>query len=445
MREYRYILDNSSKKHLCPACGKKTFVRYINTNTGEYIHDRYGRCDREINCAFHLNPYNDGYPKMIKEEEKSEYSGNWKTIKPVCRLMKEQKPVSFIPVEVLKQSRTEYEKNNFVQWLISLFGIDVTSELISRYHIGTSKYWDGATIFWQIDQYGRIRSGKIMLYSPITGKRIKEPVNYISWVHKALKMPEFNLKQCLFGEHLLKQNPYRPVGIVESEKTAIIASLYLPEFIWMAVGSLSNLNAEKCRSLQGRNVYLFPDLKGFNKWSEKAKELSLLIPKSMFEVSGLLEKYATETDKARGLDIADYLIKQDWQKFLPLHTEQIKYQVEVLPPKPKQIQSEIKREAKKTKFFPQPETLHSVELLGTGKDKHPESREKDINELETFFASMQLPTEPIKLNSWSTITDVSKFIEGHLPIVKANNGNKTFKPYLDRLHELKQYLIRNLN
>ena len=42
-----------------------------------------------------------------------------------------------------------------------------------------------------------------MLYDPTTGKRVKEPFNHISWVHKVIKQPEFELKQCLFGEHLL--------------------------------------------------------------------------------------------------------------------------------------------------------------------------------------------------------------------------------------------------
>ena len=35
------------------------------------------------------------------------------------------------------------------------------------------------------------------------------------------------LKQCFFGEHLLREKTM-PVAIVESEKTAIISSVYLP-------------------------------------------------------------------------------------------------------------------------------------------------------------------------------------------------------------------------
>jgi hypothetical protein len=45
-----------------------------------------------------------------------------------------------------------------------------------------------------------------MLYNANTGKRIKEPFNHATWVHSVLKLPEFNLQQCFFGEHLLQGN-----------------------------------------------------------------------------------------------------------------------------------------------------------------------------------------------------------------------------------------------
>jgi hypothetical protein len=166
-------------------------------------------------------------------------------------------------------------------------------------------------VFWQIDTQGKVRTGKIMLYSPTTGKRVKNLELPVYWVHKALKQPEFELRQCLFGEHLLIDKT-KPVAIVESEKTAVIASVYLPQFVWVAVGSLTNLNAEKCSILKGRTVTLFPDLNGFDKWNNKAKELSHL---ANFTVSDLLERKATEAEKKQGFDLADYLIKYDYKAF----------------------------------------------------------------------------------------------------------------------------------
>jgi len=40
--------------------------------------------------------------------------------------------------------------------------------------------------------------------------------------------------------------------------------------------------------------------------------------------------------------------------------------------------------------------------------------------------------------------DCPLFIDTHLATVKANNGNETFLPYLNRLQELKQVLTINL-
>ena len=97
-----------------------------------------------------------------------------------------------------------------------------------------------------------------------------------------------------------------------------VASVYLPEFIWVSVGSLTNLNVEKCSILKGRTVTLFPDLNGFEKWSSKAKELSHL---AIFTVSDLLERKATEAEKKQGLDLADYLIKFNYKAFALIEAE----------------------------------------------------------------------------------------------------------------------------
>jgi hypothetical protein len=66
--------------------------------------------------------------------------------------------------------------------------------------------------------------------------------------------------------------------------------------------------------------------------------------------------------------------------------------------------------------------------------------DKEIKELEAYFKETAIPTEPFKLNQYSTIKDCSLFIKSHLATVKANNGKPTYLPYLDRLQELKEFL-----
>lgn len=126
-----------------------------------------------------------------------------------------------------------------------------------------------------------------------------------------MKLPDFNLNQCLFGAHLLKGN-VKPVGIVESEKTALIASLYFPECTWLASGGKNGLNIEKMAVLKGRKVILFPDLDGFELWTQRAQELSPLLD---VKVSDLLDRKASEEERKGKLDIADYLLKFSLESF----------------------------------------------------------------------------------------------------------------------------------
>lgn len=65
---------------------------------------------------------------------------------------------------------------------------------------------------------------------------------------------------------------------------------------------------------------------------------------------------------------------------------------------------------------------------------------KDIEVLEDYFNGITTDKQPIRLNKCTVINDVSLFVDSHLATVKANNGNSTFLPYLDRLQILKQQL-----
>ena len=420
MIEHRYKLEpykGMNTRYRCPSCQQrdKTYSLYIDTETGEHLHPSVGRCNRESNCGHHYTP-----KQYFQDNNISFDTPQPKAYKP-RPVTPPQKPVSFIPVEVFKASLKAHETNHFVQFLINLFGVEVASQLVSRYFIATSKHWNGATVFWQIDTQGKVRTGKIMLYSPTTGKRVKNLELPVYWVHKALKQPEFELRQCLFGQHLLIDKT-KPVAIVESEKTAVIASVYLPQFIWVAVGSLTNLNAEKCSILKGRTVTLFPDLNGFEKWSSKAKELSHL---ANFTVSDLLERKATEIEKKQGLDLADYLIKFDYKAFAIPEPEATE------PPPAVQPLVEVK-----TFDPPEPECYYITP------DPIPAvTWQPAITELKEYFAGISLPSHPVKLNDHTKVVDITKFIEGHISTIQANDGRERFRPYLNRLQEIKQIIL----
>lgn len=61
---------------------------------------------------------------------------------------------------------------------------------------------------------------------------------------------------------------------------------------------------------------------------------------------------------------------------------------------------------------------------------------KEVEELEKYFKKKKLP-ETIKLNNCTTIK-CSQFVDSHLSIVKENNGNKTFLPFINRLIEFQK-------
>lgn len=318
MTDYRYVLElyqGLGSRFDCPACETKhQFTRYIDSHTDTYIDPTVGKCNREVNCGYHLTP-----------KQYFQVNGkNTNTIvcNPVNRKKKPftyENPVSDISFNILNKSLAAYHKNNFVLYLFKLFGSDTTTQLISKYFIGTSNHWSGATVFWQVDQSGKIKSGKIMLFDSQLGKRIKIPFIHITWVHKLLKIDNFKLKQCLFGEHLLKSNSTSLVAIVESEKTAIICSVFFPQFIWLAVGSLSNLSIPRLKILNGRKIYLFPDLGGYDKWKQKLTEINSEVTEfnsqTTFVIADFLEKNATKTERENGFDLADYLtLHTDVQK-----------------------------------------------------------------------------------------------------------------------------------
>ena len=145
-----------------------------------------------------------------------------------------------------------------------------------------------------------------MCYNAETGHRVKEPLAFVSWAHSELKLQDFHLKQCLFGEHLLK-NSSSPVMLVESEKTAVVMSHFIPDYIWLATGGKNGcFNSEDMQVLKGREVTLIPDLGATEQW--KAKSALLLDICKKVAVSDILERTATEEQRSQGLDIADFFL-----------------------------------------------------------------------------------------------------------------------------------------
>jgi hypothetical protein len=296
MEYHKYQLSKKGKHH-CPECMHKTFVLYIDNYTGDPLHSTVGKCDRADNCGYHYTPkqyFQDNHISFDTVRNATPYRKS---------LPKPQPAPSYVDVDIFKKSLQGYENNALVQYLCGIVGDEAIRQAVGQYYIGTAK--NGGTVFWQIDVCGKIRTGKVIQYAA-DGHRRKDVTPPIGWVHTTLKIPGFELRQCLFGEHLLR-DATKMVAIVESEKTAIIASAYLPKFIWLACGGSEGLNPDKCKCLKGRRVVLYPDAGMFDKWNGKAKILQTIC--TSVSVSNLIETAATETEREAGFDLGDYLVR----------------------------------------------------------------------------------------------------------------------------------------
>ena len=308
---YLQKYKGKSTRHTCPSCETiHSFTLYLNGDTHEPIHRTVGICNRATKCGYHYTPkqYFMDNPDSKKTSKHSSNTTNVEmrsTPSPLGRA-----GVGLIPFSYVQQSSSY--KSNFIRFLCEFLTVEQMIQAGENYALGATK--NKEVIFWQIDITGEVRTGKIMQYNPTTGKRIKHQSGAIDWVHNKLKksgkLPDdFNLQQCFFGEHLLKIYPVKSVAIVESEKSAVIASVIFPDLIWLAAGNLNGLSIEKCQVLNGRDVTLYPDLGAYEKWSFKATEIQKHYNCNMI-LSNLLEVEATDIDREKGLDIADYIIAE---------------------------------------------------------------------------------------------------------------------------------------
>ena len=285
MMQFKYTLDKSSKKFVCPKCNKKSFVKYIETETNDYLSDEFGRCDRQSSCQYFLTP----------EKEQATF-----------QILYIPKPeTTYHSLELVEKAFLIEKENNFVLFLKKLFSESEVRTAVYKYLISTSTYWNGATIFWQIDNLERVHHGKIMLFNPETGKRTKDQngKGYINSVRSVLRLQNFNLEQCLFGLHLIKETNCKTIAIVEAEKTAVIMSLFKPEYVWLSTGSKSGLKYEYLKPLKDYKIVAFPDKSEFNDWSNKAIELNGF----GFKIS--VSDWLENTNCPDGTDLADVYIQ----------------------------------------------------------------------------------------------------------------------------------------
>ncbi|WP_255347637.1 DUF6371 domain-containing protein [Flavobacterium sp. ACAM 123] len=72
------------------------------------------------------------------------------------------------------------------------------------------------------------------------------------------------MNQCLFGLHLINESNQKTIAVVESEKTAVLISVFKPQYTWAATGMKGGFKYENLKPIKEFKIIAFPDKSEFN-------------------------------------------------------------------------------------------------------------------------------------------------------------------------------------
>jgi hypothetical protein len=243
----------------------------------------------------------------------------WQNIKPAKpkQIVEVHKEMLVMERDVVRFTMKATQPNIFIEWLRALPWNSKQRErlpnILWQYCVGR---WGDRVCFWQIDEQGRPRGGKLMRYG-LNGKRDKDKVTgKPGWMHnqegvrERCDMDHHEYRATLFGMHLLKKYPEATINIVESEKTALIcATAYgnMEQNLWMACGGLEFLKLDSIQTLidEGRTIWIWPDKDGVEKWRDK---VSHMLSDKVRITTKFLEDFWIEADGAK-TDVADIILR----------------------------------------------------------------------------------------------------------------------------------------
>lgn len=193
--------------------------------------------------------------------------------------------------------------------LYKIYHKDKVDKVFNSYYVGN---WHGYTMFPQIDKLNHCRTAKLIKYNGLKRDKSTSP----QWLHKTLNYKDFKLEQCLFGLHKVEG----VINIVESEKTALIATLEYGG-CWVATGGKDNISL--INSISTSSILLYPDNdEGMETWS-KYGEID-------YEYKKMIK------GKPKGFDLADLIIEK--------HEEYQRKQMELLEKDFEEIRELIKKD-----------------------------------------------------------------------------------------------------
>lgn len=261
MKDYKWILRKGSRKDRCPQCGKMRFVPYVLASDPTVkAGPEYGRCDREQSCGYFRYPGGD-----VRTDSDR-----------VCVPEPPKEPMLFSAQLAERDAVTT--SNSLHRAYAHMVGPVRLYMVMTMYKCGTGGR--GECIYYQYDG-DNVRTAKSILYGT-DGHRIKVEDGGLPvwWLHKSPQLRQYTvgkeLRQCLFGQHLLAKYPAAKVYVVEAEKTAVLMAATdrkpINDRIWIACGGSQMLKgAIDLSPLQGRDVTLIPDDGQYWNWRRTAE------------------------------------------------------------------------------------------------------------------------------------------------------------------------------
>ena len=252
MRKYPYKFETyKGKKNTCPECNKKSFVLFIDTETGELMPNHFGKCDKIGSCGYELRP---------KKEAK----------KKVEEPVKEQINYIYDKAVELSCNPDFYGTNGLFTFLSERFPKEDVTKVFQKYNIGTTR--DSRTIFWHKDFEHNYRQGQVIDY--VNGHSQGAQTSATS-----LMKLKGKFKQCIFGEHLLLSFSGKKVNFVESPKTALICELSLgnKNTLWLSHINITGLSSNKVHPI--RHLLGDKEISLYNDFHFQARMINGIIPK----------------------------------------------------------------------------------------------------------------------------------------------------------------------
>lgn len=230
-----------------------------------------------------------------------------------------------MPLDVVATMAERATATALARYLCGLFDPEAVKRTLAAYMVGGTEppYHNDAenvglwTAYPLISAAGVVVDCKLMGYRA-DGHRAKraDGSGLLGWWLRCTKRIDDNgrarVPWVCFGDHLAASvDPADPVNVVESEKTAIMATLYFGGY-WVAVGSLGFLTADRLAAHKRRKVIISPDIDGAKQWTAKAKTLreagfNVVMDKWGYDMATKLTAAGLIPPKSDLGDVIDYL------------------------------------------------------------------------------------------------------------------------------------------